>query len=172
MDAEYGSNPKPRGPLNWEWVQAILRALDKHGGGMSQTALEVFTRDVFSVHHPTGVRDEIDRIVASAMTEQQPTVVVGHLLGSIVAYHVLRSDSRSLRVPLFLTVGCPLGVRPIRNQFAPLRFPLPVKQWLNAFDTRDVVSLYPLDKTNFPVTPEIENYPKINNSTDKYSRVP
>jgi hypothetical protein len=65
-----------------------------------------------------------------------------------------------------LTVGCPLGVRPIRNQFAPLRFPLPVKQWLNAFDTRDVVSLYPLDKTNFPVTPEIENYPKINNSTD------
>jgi pimeloyl-ACP methyl ester carboxylesterase len=133
---------------------------------MSQTALEVFTRDVFLYTTRAGVRDEIDRIVASAMTEQQQTVVVGHSLGSIVAYHVLQSDSRSLRVPLFLTVGCPLGVRPIRNQFAPLRFPLPVKQWLNAFDTRDVVSLYPLDKTNFPVTPEIENYPKINNSTD------
>ena len=35
VDEEYGPNPKPKGPLNWEWVQAILRALDKHGGGMS-----------------------------------------------------------------------------------------------------------------------------------------
>src|SRR5207247_6978426 len=36
VDAEYGTNPKPKGPLNWEWVQALLRSLDKHGGGMSQ----------------------------------------------------------------------------------------------------------------------------------------
>ncbi len=165
VDAEYGSNPKPKGPLNWEWVQAILRALDKYAGGMNQTALETFTRDVFLYTTREGVRDEINRIVASALTEQ-PTVVVGHSLGSVVAYSVLRSDSRSLRIPLFLTVGCPLGVRPIRDQFRPLRFPLPVKAWFNAFDTRDVVALYPLDKLNFPVTPEIENYSEVKNSTD------
>jgi hypothetical protein len=165
VDAEYGANAKPKGPLNWEWVQAILRALDKHGGGMSQTALELLTRDVFLYTTRAGVRDEIDRIVAGTLTEQ-PTVVVAHSLGSIVAYSVLRSDRRSLRIPLFLTVGCPLGVRPIRDQFRPLRFPLPVKAWLNAFDTRDVVALYPLDKANFPVTPEVDNYPDVKNSTD------
>jgi hypothetical protein len=165
IDAEYGPNAKPKGPLNWEWVQAILRALDKHGGGMSQKALESFTRDVFLYTTRAGVRDEIDRIVSATLTEE-PTVVVGHSLGSVVGYSVLRSDRRSLRVPLYITVGCPLGIRAIRDQFRPLRFPLPVKAWYNAFDERDVVALFPLDRTNFPVTPEIENYSSVKNRTD------
>jgi pimeloyl-ACP methyl ester carboxylesterase len=151
--------------LNWEWVQAILRAVDMHGGGMSQSALEMFTRDVFLYTTRAGVRDEIDRIVAAALTEQ-PTVVVGHSLGSVVAYSVLVTDRRALRVPLYLTVGCPLGIRAIRDQFRPLKFPVPVKSWYNAFDTRDVVALNPLDRSNFPVNPDIVNYSSVRNQTD------
>jgi hypothetical protein len=165
VDLEYGNNPKAKGPLNWEWVQAILRALDKHDGGMSQAALESFTRDVFLYATKAGVRDEIDEIVGSSISEM-PTIVVGHSLGSVVAYNVLRSDRRSLRIPLFITVGCPLGVRAIRDQFRPLRFPAPVNVWYNAFDPRDVVALFPLDKANFPVVPEIENYSLVKNGTD------
>jgi hypothetical protein len=165
IDAEYGANPKPRGPLNWDWVQAILRALDKHGGGMSQNALERFTRDVFVYTTRAGVRDEIDAIVAAALTEQ-PTGLIGHSLGSVVAYSVLVTDHRPLRVPLYVTVGCPLGIRAIRDQFRPLKFPLPVKSWYNAFDTRDVVALYPLDRSNFPVNPDVINYPSVRNQTD------
>jgi hypothetical protein len=165
VDAEYGNNPQPRGPLNWAWVQAILRAVDKHGGGMNQKTLEVFTRDVFLYTTRAGVRDEIDAIVAAKLTEQ-PTLVVGHSLGSVVAYSVLRSDRRSLRVPLLVTVGSPLAVRSVRDQFRPLRSPAPVAAWYNAFDTRDVVALYPLDADNFPVQPAIENNGRVRNSTD------
>jgi pimeloyl-ACP methyl ester carboxylesterase len=165
VDAEYGANPKARGPLNWEWVQAIMRAIDKHGGGMSQNALELFTRDVFLYTTRAGVREEIDGIVAAALTVQ-PTVVVGHSLGSVVAYSVLVSDPRPLRVPLYVTVGCPLAIRAIRDQFRPLKFPLPVKSWYNAFDTRDVVALNPLDRSNFPVNPDVVNYPLVRNQTD------
>jgi hypothetical protein len=165
VDIEYGSNPKPKGPLNWQWVQAILRTLDKYGGGMSQTTLEVFTRDVFLYTTRIGVREEIDQIVSAAFTEE-PTVVVGHSLGSAVGYSVLRSDRRALHIPLYVTVGCPLGVRPIRDQFRPLKFPKPVDIWYNAFDTRDAVALYPLDKDNFPVSPAIQNFSSVNNHTD------
>lgn len=165
VDAEYGPNPKPKGPLNWEWVQAILVAIDKHGGGMNQKTLEIFTRDVFLYTTRAGVRDEIDRIVASQLTEE-PTVVVSHSLGTVVAYNILRSDRRSLRVPLLVTVGSPLGVRAIRDQFRPLRFPSPVEAWYNAFDSRDVVALYPLDTVNFPVVPGIENNGNVKNHTD------
>ena len=165
VDLEYGPNPKPKGPLNWEWVQAILKALDKHGGGMSQGALETFTRDVFLYTSRTRVRDEIDRIVAGAISEE-PTVVVGHSLGSVVAYNVLRTDKRSLRIPLYLSVGSPLGIRAIRDQFRPLRFPTPVREWYNAFDERDVVALFPLDRTNFAVVPEILNYGLVKNKTE------
>jgi hypothetical protein len=165
VDAEYGDNPKPRGPLNWEWVQAILRALDRHGGGMSRGALELFTRDVFLYSTRPAVRKAIDDIVAAQLTEE-PTVVVGHSLGSVVAYSVLRSDKRQLKVPLFVTVGCPLGIRPIRDQFLPLKWPGPVTTWNNAYDKRDVVALYPLDATNFAVSPPVTNFDSVNNHTD------
>jgi hypothetical protein len=165
VDQEYGPNPKEKGPLNWEWVHAILRALDKHGGGLSQSAIESFMRDVFLYTTRLGVRDEIDRIVGTALSEQ-PTVVVGHSLGSVVAYNVLRSDRRALHIRALVTVGSPLGIRAIRDQLRPLRFPAPAAAWYNAFDVRDVVALFPLDAANFPVTPAIENYGKVNNHTD------
>jgi hypothetical protein len=165
IDAEYGPNPKPKGPLNWEWVQAIFRALDKHVGVTSQIAIEAFTRDVFLYTTRAGVRDEIDRIVAADLTEA-PAIVVAHSLGSVVAYNVLRSDRRELQVLLYLTLGCPLAIRAIRDQLRPLRFPSPVAFWYNAFDRRDVVALYPLDDRNFPVTPAVENYGNVNNHTD------
>jgi hypothetical protein len=165
VDAEYGANQKPKGPLNWEWVQAILRAVDKHGGGLNARAIEAFTRDVFLYTRRAGVRDEVDRVVAESLTEEV-TVVVAHSLGSVVAYSVLRNDRRALKVPAFVTVGSPLGVRAIRDMFRPLRYPPPIKAWFNAFDTRDVVALYPLDEDNFPVRPSVRNASNVRNATN------
>ena len=42
----------------------------------------------------------------------------------------------------------------------------PLAAWYNAFDTRDTIALYPLNKSNFPVTPEVENYDGVKNQTD------
>jgi hypothetical protein len=165
VDAEYVEGPDARGPLNWKWVQAILRAIDKNGTGMNQKTLELFTRDVFLYSTRPGVRDEIDRIVAAQLS-QEPTVVVAHSLGTVVAYSILTTDRRDLKVPIFVTVGSPLAVRAVRDQFRPLRSPTPVTRWYNAFDTRDVVVLYPLDDQSFPVQPAIENNATVNNHTD------
>lgn len=163
--AEYGDNPKPRGPLNWQWVQAIIRAIDLHGGSMSQGAIEEFLRDVFLYTTRAGVRDAVDEIVKAKLTTE-PTIVVGHSLGTVVAYNVLRSDPRPLQVPLLVTVGSPLGIRAVRDQLVPLRYPKAVQSWYNAYDTRDVVALYPLDGSNFPVRPDITNNGTVKNHTD------
>jgi hypothetical protein len=165
VNAIYGNNPKQKGPQNWEWVQSIVSAIDKHGGGVSQFVLEEFLRDVFLYTARSGVRDEIDQIVREPLTEE-PTIVIAHSLGSVVAYNVLRSDPRKLNVPLFVTVGCPLGIRAIRQQLRPLKFPKNVGRWDNAFDPRDVVALFPLDEENFPVRPSIENFAGVDNKTD------
>jgi hypothetical protein len=162
---QYDGDVNERGPLNWKWVQAILRAIDRNGGGMNQATLEVFTRDVFLYTTRAGVRADIDRVVSKLLTEE-PTVVVGHSLGSVVTYSVLRNDPRALKVPLYVTVGCPLAVRAVRDQFKPLRFPDPAAAWFNAYDPRDVVALYPLDAANFPVTPAVENKGDVDNYTD------
>ena len=138
VNAEYDGPVQERGPLNWKWVQAVLRAIDKNGGGMNQATLELFTRDVFLYVTRAGVRDVIDRVVAEKLTEE-PTVVVGHSLGSVVTYSVLVNDRRAIKVPLYVTVGSPLGVRAIRDRFRPVRFPRPaVSAWFNA-DRKSVV---------------------------------
>ena len=46
--------------------------------------------------------------------------------------------------------------------------PRGVSAWYNAYDTRDVVALYPLDADDFPVQPAITNYGKVR----KHRRLP
>src|SRR5262249_50643716 len=166
VNAEYGNNPTQKGPQNWAWVQAIIRAIDKHGGGLSELGIESLMRDVYLYTSQPGVKTEIDRIVSASLNES-PCVVVGHSLGSVVDYDVLRTDPRPLKVRAYVTVGSPLAIRAIRDRLRPIGFPKPaVASWYNAYDPKDVVALYPLDAQNFPVSPAVENFGRVLNGTD------
>jgi hypothetical protein len=165
VNAQYNGDPRERGPLNWEWVQAILQALDQNAGGLSAAALEVFLRDVYLYVKRDRVRQTIDGIVGQDLTSA-PTVVVGHSLGSVVAYNLLTTRATA-QVPLLMTLGSPLGIRAVRDPFRPIASPRPVAAWTNAFDKRDVVALVPLDRVNFDVSPNtITNIDDIRNQTD------
>lgn len=165
IHAEYGTHPEEHGPQNWRWVQAILRAIDRKSAGMSQAALEKFTRDVYLYVSRATVRNSIDKIVQDELTDQ-PTLIVSHSLGTVVAYSVLGRTQEFVNVPLLVTLGSPLAVRPIRDRFRPLIYPRSIGDWYNAFDIRDVVSLYPLDNENFSVGKAIENNATVKNHTD------
>jgi pimeloyl-ACP methyl ester carboxylesterase len=165
VQQEFGTNTTERGLQNWAWIQAIIRAIDRNAGSVSQSAIESLMRDVYLYTTRPGIRDEVDRIVGPTLSET-PCVVIGHSLGSVVAYNVLRTDRRLLKVEALITVGCPLAIRAVRDQLRPIGFPTPAKAWYNAFDPKDVVALYPLDAANFPVNPAIENYGSVRNGTD------
>jgi hypothetical protein len=162
INAEYGDDLRARGPLNWKWVQAIIRAIDKNAGGLSAEGIESFTRDVYIYLNSNTVRDAIDQIVATKVGSSA-TVVVGHSLGSVVAYNVLRKKTSD--VSLFVTVGSPLGIRTVRTPLIPIGFPTGVRSWYNAYDPRDIVALNPLDAANFQINPPVENYSGVKNST-------
>lgn len=163
IDAIYGDDPREKGPQNWRWVHAIVRAIDARSDTLSAAALELVTRDVFLYLELDRIREEIDSIVSAALTDA-PTVVVGHSLGSVVAFNVLRS--RRYQVPLLVTLGSPLGINAVRRRLAPIAYPGRVGEWHNFFDDRDIVALRPLDATYFPVDPAVQNFPAIKNSTD------
>jgi hypothetical protein len=163
-----------RGPLNWAWAQAVLTVLDRRVPYASAAAIALITRDVYAYLSRPVVREEIDAGVAAAITPGGATVVVAHSLGSVVAYNVLRrcGARRDWKVPLFVTVGSPLGVSRIREavrQGASARCPECVGEWLNALDPRDVVALYPLDVECFPLDParpEVVNMTHVRNRTE------
>lgn len=164
IQLQYGGLPQEKGLANWEWVHSILKALDKTPLGAA--AIDAFTRDVYVYLTNKSVRKSIDEIVAASLTDG-PCVVVGHSLGSVVAYNVLTSASPTIDVVKYVTVGSPLGLEAIKRKLdSPLSMPSCVEAWFNAMDERDVVALHPLDTTNFNITPSIENKTDVDNKTD------
>lgn len=156
--------PVEKGPQNWAWVQAIVRLLDRHLPDVSQGTIEVFLRDVFLYTKRDIVRDAIDEIVSAKLTPDT-ALVVGHSLGSVVGYNVLRAAPGNVKA--YVTVGSPLGIHAIRRTFDAIRNPVPKKDcWYNAYDPRDIVALNPLDTANFDVTPGIVNNGAVSNHTD------
>ena len=126
------------------------------------------TRDVYQYLNNPGVRDKIEGGVRKALQRGRPTVVVSHSLGTVVAYNLLRREGKDQgwKVPLFVTLGSPLGVEAIRSGLAPIEYPSCVGHWFNAMDERDVVALYPLTPDRFDVEPAIENKTNVQNHTE------
>jgi hypothetical protein len=152
-----------RGVQNWKWVQAILRTLD--GTPTGPRLLDLVTRDVSVYLSYGGLRSQVNRWVS----EQIPagaSVFVLHSLGTVVGYNVLREPA-DVQVPLLVTVGSPLGMNSVQTYLdPPLVRPGKPDAWFNARDPEDVVALFPLDGTHFPVNPEVENKSDIDNTTD------
>ncbi|KIZ15090.1 alpha/beta fold hydrolase [Streptomyces natalensis] len=98
-----------------------------------------------------------------------PLVVVGHSLGSVVAYEVLAELRRE--VQLLVTVGSPLAITEVQDRLArPPAVPSGVLTWRNASDLRDLVALdhtlrpeyAPADRiTDLLVTNDSENHHNI-----------
>ena len=165
IEREYAGAAQEKGPANWNWVQAILQAMDRVPG-VNSAAIDLFTRDVYVYLTYPGVRAQIDSIVAAAIGNE-PCVVLAHSLGTVVAYNVLLKRASSPVVPQFVTVGSPLGINGIKRHLdSPLRSPSCVERWFNAYDDRDVVALAPLDAAHFDVAPPIENKNDVLNFTD------
>lgn len=162
---EMADPAQPKGPQNWEWVQATLRALDRIPGFNSHL-IDLFTRDVYVYLENRAVRKAIDKIVAEAIGNE-PCVVLAHSLGTVVAYNVLSKRGKVPGFPRLVTVGSPLGIKGIQRLLdQPLVHPPCIGHWFNAYDDRDVVALAPLDGSNFNVTPGILNKSDVMNFTD------
>ncbi|OHV05263.1 hypothetical protein [Mycobacterium talmoniae] len=69
-------------------------------------------------------------------------VVIGHSLGSVVAYDTLRARPSNQPVPLLVTLGSPLGLSAISKRLKPQppAFPAAVRRWVNIAAPDDVVA--------------------------------
>ncbi|MEB2777462.1 hypothetical protein SYJ56_19260 [Algoriphagus sp. D3-2-R+10] len=165
IEEEQINNIKEKGPLNWEWVQVILRTLDKRTK-WSVKSLKKFTYDVYVYLTQENIKESINNLVLKDIDPSEPCVVVGHSLGSIVGYNILR-DHSDLNVCKYITVGSPLGLKSVKKYLkTPIKMPDCVQDgWYNAYDDRDVVALNPLDKRSFNITPTITNKKDVLNQT-------
>ena len=155
-----------RGAQNWPWVVAMIRAIEEHTD-IGPATIYLLTKDVHHYLHTPGTLQTIELGVSKVMKPGIPTVFVAHSLGSIVAYHALKSPlaEAGWTVPLFVTLGSPLAIRAIKSKLAPIKHPPVVDSWFNARDPRDIVALHPLDGQHFPVDPSVANKNDVDNWT-------
>ena len=166
LERSYASNSQWRpgagsrtGPLMYGGGAGGLQALLKHSCAMC-----------ICMPIGEGCGTRLTPGVAQSFTEAGPAIVVAAFARIRVDLHTIFSERirRRLNIPLFVTVGCPLAIRAVRSQFAPIGFPQPpVVSWNNASDPRDIVALYPSSRGQFPGKPAmIIDYRSVNNHTD------
>lgn len=155
-----------RGFQNSRLVLGVLRFLDAHVPMADAPALALATNDVYHYLNNPGVSIEIDDGVRDAMTRGVESVVVGHSLGSVVAYKLLLKEGLKAgwKVPLFVTLGSPLGINAIRRKVS-VNYPTVAEHWFNALDPNDVVALRPLKKPWFDTQPTVVNKVDVDNKT-------
>lgn len=154
-----------KGPLNWPWVLAGLRVLERLKAG--SWAVSTFTHDVWVYLENAVIREKINAGVREAYYGE-PTVFLSHSLGTIVAYAVLKSEqAKDWKVPTLITLGSPLGIETVWSHVKPVDFPACMGKWFNGRDDHDTVALYPLTPTPFEAT-EITEKSTIKNTSDNH----
>lgn len=158
------------GPLSREWVQVGFGLLDQFVPPFSSRSLRFAAADVSMYLEDSTIQDFIESGIAKAVADVDPDeewVVIGHSLGSIIAYRILSAGGAisSLAVRSFVTLGSPLGIRAVRTALEPIAHPPNVGSWFNAYDEGDAVALHPLNSRFFEVEPPIDNYSGVDNDT-------
>jgi hypothetical protein len=111
-----------------DWVMAgaakLFPELEQVGQYMREPEIRAFTRN------------EVRRLMTP-----DTRVLIGHSLGSVVAYDIAREQPNPL--PLLLTLGSPLGLKQIiydRIDPQPPTFPAKVQRWVNVADREDYIA--------------------------------
>jgi hypothetical protein len=148
-----------------KWLKAIGRVLEKVSPLRGTLALRVLGQAHAYIRNQY-VHDEVNKLVRPLFDDDEPMIVVSHSLGTIVAYSLLREFDRNGRpreVPLFVTLGSPLGIDSVRRGFPkPRTRPAHVKRWVNGADPEDFVALQ-VALTDLTFGPGIINYSDFEN---------
>jgi hypothetical protein len=145
-------------------LNAILRVIERLSPLHGEICMSLLKQAYVYLKRP-GVNNVVDAIVRPAL-DAGPAVVVGHSLGTVVTFKLLRQlalEGRPLRVPLYVTLGSPLPLMAVQAALGPaFLIPSGVDHWLNAVDPDDLIALgRGLDPTNF--TAGIQNLVDIRN---------
>jgi subtilisin family serine protease len=142
-----GAPPRPRG-AGARGVGAKVLPFEGLRDWVTRKLTRAFLRDVNDYFFVPKRREAMRRSVLERIEAGGgPFVVIGHSQGSMIAYDVLQSLGADVDVPLFVTIGSPLGITEVQDQVKrltnqrTLAVPAGVQQWVNVADPLDPVAL-------------------------------
>lgn len=128
-------------------ARAAADWLAHHFGKKANRIALAFCREVSTyLSHPAR-RQAVRDTVAATISQHRPTIVIGHSLGTVVAYETLWQHPE-LKVDLMLTLGSPLAIPGVifeRLEPTPVSGrgarPPAVASWANLADVGDIIAI-------------------------------
>lgn len=130
-------------PLEWLKKRGLFTdAADK--------VLERYIKDLDRYYEDENRRNQTRILVADAIKKnsRRRIMLIGHSMGSIITYDVLRQlgrENAQQRIEHYITIGSPLGLPHVQNkileEFGNVRTPSIVDNWSNFSDKLDPVAL-------------------------------
>jgi hypothetical protein len=134
---------RPKGP-----GKKVLPLPEFLRGPISGALMRWFVRDTAAYFFDADVRKKIkQRLLDQIPATGEPYILVSHSQGTIVAFEVLSQlqPSNAPLTDLFVTLGSPLGLQEVQDQFKKsklaLEVPQGVRQWHNFANLLDPVAL-------------------------------
>ena len=125
---------------------------------LASERMEVHLRDLLLYeHNKNGIADHVRRMLKvpllAASGGQHPVLLIGHSMGSIIAYDALwelsHSHGNPVSIDLLLTMGSPLGQRFMQRRInghdrtGVDRYPLNIRRWKNLTAIGDLTAIDP-----------------------------
>ena len=143
------------------------------GMGLAERTIKRDLAQVTRYFTEEGVRTAAQQQVLQ-LVDESTKVVIGHSLGSVVAYEVAHSLAHAL--PMLITLGSPLGLQSIvyqRLRPQPPSFPSAVQYWLNVSDKDDLVAaepdLIPFFGSSLPTGATFDGAFTVDNGSDPHN---
>jgi hypothetical protein len=126
----------------WDSLNSLVVWLDERIK-VGDVAVRLLMQDVETYFGDPELRDKaIQRIVEAVNDASDEVILIGHSLGTVVAYDALRRHPE-LPVRGYVSLGSPLGLPTVRRSLEAsdaLRFPDDLDRWVNIYDKRDFVT--------------------------------
>jgi hypothetical protein len=124
----------------------------------------------------------VDQLKADAVNPKGPHVVVSHSMGTVISYDCLKNVLGCPAVSAYMTVGCPLGLSEVHDNFKPdydKRDAFPSDkvggEWVNVYDRLDPVAFdariandYQKGGNEVVIDQKVKNSGKWRHSSYKY----
>ncbi|PPC00921.1 hypothetical protein SOI71_01530 [Acinetobacter pittii] len=103
--------------------------------------------------------EEVHQRILKKMREDEDYIVVGHSLGSVIAFQLLSDPSYQFSVKRFITLASPLSFRVIQSKLpSPISRPSCIYgDWFNFYSQDDFLTAFPLCEAPFNFEPAIIN---------------
>ena len=148
-----------------KWTRRLTRGIYTLGDmlpflipHLASERMEVHLRDLKRYeHNKNGITDQIRKLVKipllAAAGAGRPILLIGHSMGSVIAYDTLwelsREQGNPVQIDLFLTMGSPLGQRFVQKRLnghdetGSKRFPANIRRWKNISAVGDLTAIDP-----------------------------